>query len=274
VRKFPGRQRAFTQPRWTGDPLRGRTLLIHAEQGFGDTIQFSRYAAAIGGGGRVIMEVPRALRRLMTGIPGVDELVVENDPLPGFDAYCPMLSLPAMFGTRADTIPPPSRLTGFGVPPDLPDVDGPRIGITWSGNPAHTNDHNRSMPLRSMLPLLECAGLVCSLQTYMHEADRETLRATPEIVDLGSGLRDFSDTAAAIMALDLVISVDTSVAHLAATLRTPRWILLPFRPEWRWQLKREDSPWYPTARLFRQSEAGAWEGVIARVCGALRAGGW
>ncbi len=272
VREFPGRQRAFTQPQWTGDKLRGRTLLIHAEQGFGDTIQFSRYAAAIGGGGRVIMEVPWALLRLMNGIPGVDQLVVENDPQPRFDVYCPMLSLPATFGTRADTIPPPSRLSGFGVTPELPVSSGPRIGIAWSGNPAHTNDRNRSMPLRAMLPLLECAGLVCSLQTFMHEADRETLKATPEIVDLGSGFRDFADTAAAIMALDLVISVDTSVAHLAATLHRPTWILLPFRPEWRWQLEREDSPWYPSARLFRQRAAGDWDGVIARVCDALRAG--
>jgi hypothetical protein len=177
------------------------------------------------------MEVPRALLRLMTGIPGVDQLVVEHDPLPSFDAYCAMLSLPATFGTRADTIPPPSRPTGFGVPPDLPEAGGPRIGITWSGNPVHTNDRNRSMPLRSMLPVLDCAGLVCSLQTYAHEADRETLRATPGVVDLGSGFLDFADTAAAIMALDLVVSVDTSVAHLATTLGKPTWILLPFRPE-------------------------------------------
>jgi tetratricopeptide (TPR) repeat protein len=271
VRSFPGRQRGLTQPRWIGDALHGRTLLIHAEQGFGDTIQFSRYAAAIGGGGRVILEVPRALSRLMTGLPGVDQLVVENDPLPAFDLHCAMLSLPAAFGTRADTIPPPSRLTGFGAAPVLPKTAGVRIGIAWSGNPVHTNDRNRSMPLRAMLPLLECAGLVCSLQTFVRDADRNTLAATREIVDLGAGFQDFADTAAAIAALDLVISVDTSVAHLAATLGKPTWILLPFRPEWRWQLNRADSPWYPSARLFRQSEAGDWDGVIARVCDALRA---
>ena len=270
VRNFPGRQRGFTQPRWIGDPLNGRTLLIHAEQGFGDTIQFSRYAAAIGGGGRVILEVPRALVRLMTRMPGVDQLVVENDPLPAFDLHCPMLSLPAAFGTRADTIPAPSRFSGFGTARGLPQAEGPRVGIAWSGNPAHTNDRNRSIPLRAMLPLLECAGQVCSLQTFVHGADRKTLAATPGIVDLAAEFRDFADTAAAIAALDLVISVDTSVAHLAATLGKPTWILLPFRPEWRWQLDREDSPWYPSARLFRQSRAGDWDGVIARVRDALR----
>ena len=270
VRSFPGRQRDFAQPRWIGDPLNGRTLLIHAEQGFGDTIQFSRYAAAIGAGGRVIMEVPRALRRLMTGLPGVDQLVVENDPLPPFDVHCPMLSLPLAFGTVSGTIPPPSVLRGFGAPPVLPAGSGPRIGVAWSGNPAHTNDRKRSMPLRAMLPLPSDAGLVCSLQTFMHDADRATLLATPEIVDLGCGFQDFSDTAAAIMALDLVISVDTSVAHLAASLGKPAWILLPFRPEWRWGLDREDSSWYPSARLFRQSAAGDWDGVIARVGAALR----
>jgi tetratricopeptide (TPR) repeat protein len=270
VRSFPGRQRDFPQPRWIGDALNGRALLIHAEQGFGDTIQFSRYAAAVGAGGRVIMEVPRALRRLMTGLPGVDRLVVENDPLPPFDVHCPMMSLPLAFGTTADTIPPPSVLSGFGTPPVLPESRGPRIGIAWSGNPAHTNYRKRSMPLRAMLPLLSDAGLICSLQTFMHDADRTTLLATPKIVDLGCGFQDFADTAAAIMALDLVISVDTSVAHLAATLGKPTWILLPFRPEWRWGLKRKDSPWYPSARLFRQHAAGDWESVIGRVGAAVR----
>jgi tetratricopeptide (TPR) repeat protein len=270
VRGFPGRPRDFAQPRWIGDPLRGRTLLIHAEQGFGDTIQFSRFAAAIVGGGRVIMEVPRALLRLLTGLPGVDQLVVENDPLPPFDLHCPMMSLPLAFGTRADTIPPPSRLSGFGAAPAPSRGGGPRIGIAWSGNPAHSNDRNRSMPLRAILPLLKHAGVVCSLQTFMHDTDRETLRATPDIVDLGAGLQDFADTAAAIVALDLVISVDTSVAHLAATLGKPTWILLPFRPEWRWRLERADSAWYPSARLFRQNRAGDWNDVIARVCEALR----
>jgi len=270
ARSFPGRHRDFPQPRWIGDPLNGRTLLIHAEQGFGDTIQFSRYAAAIGAGGRVVMEVPRALKRLMTGLPGVDRLVVENDPLPPFDVHCPMLSLPLAFGTGIDTIPPPSVLIGLGTAPVPPVVNGPRIGIAWSGNPAHSNDRRRSMALRAMLPLQTESGLLCSLQTFMHDADRAVLVATPGIVDLGCGFRDFADTAAAIMALDLVISVDTSVAHLAATLGKPTWILLPFRPEWRWGLDREDSPWYPSARLFRQSAAGDWDGVIARVGAALR----
>jgi tetratricopeptide (TPR) repeat protein len=275
VRGFPGRPRDFPQPRWIGDALNGRTLLIHAEQGFGDTIQFSRYAAAIGAaigpGGRVIMEVPRALRRLMTGLPGVDLLLEENEKLPSFDVHCPMMSLALAFDTGIDTIPPPSVLRGFGTPPVLPSGPGPRIGIAWSGNPAHGNDRKRSMPLRAMLPLLSSAGMICSLQTFMSDADREVLRATPEIVDLGCGFQDFADTAAAIMALDLVISVDTSVAHLAATLGRPTWILLPFRPEWRWGLEREDSAWYPSARLFRQREAGDWDGVIARVGAALRA---
>jgi hypothetical protein len=273
ARDFSGGRREFTQPRWIGDNLNGRTLLIHAEQGFGDAIQFSRFAAAIEDG-RVVMEVPPALQRLMTGLPGVDQLVTDTDAVPPFDLYCPMLSLPATFGTREDTIPPPGRLT-VPVAARLPHAtSGPRIGIAWSGNPAHTNDRNRSMPLRAMLPLLAGAGRIYALQTYMNDADRRTLSANADIIDAGAGFRDFADTAATIAALDLVVSVDTSVAHLAATLGKPTWILLPFRPEWRWQLKREDSPWYPTARLFRQSEAGAWEGVIARVCGALRAGGW
>ena len=269
TKHFPGRDRGFAQPRWTGDPLNGRTLLIHAEQGFGDIIQFSRYAAEVKDG-RVVMEVPRALRRLMTGLPGVDELVTEGDPLPDFDLHCPMLSLPAAFATRPETIPPPSRLPIASENHSLPAAKRPRIGIAWSGNPAQANDRMRSMPLRAMLPLLKHASFVCSLQPFAHDTDRATLRATPEIVDLGAGLKDFTVTAAEILAIDLVISVDTAFAHLAATLGKPTWILLSSRPDWRWQLAREDSPWYPSARLFRQHTPGDWDAVIAHVCEALQ----
>jgi Flp pilus assembly protein TadD len=264
---YPGHRETFHQPRWAGDDLNGRTLLLHAEQGLGDTIQFCRYASQIKSG-RVILRVPQALHRLSRGLPGVDHLVTTEQSVPPFDLHCPLLSLPMLFGTRMDTIPPPALLDVPRSAPVLGPTDGPRIGIAWSGNPTHPSDQSRSMPLRAMLPLLRHANRLYALQTQISEDARAALSATPGIVWLGL---DMADTAAAIMDLDLIISVDTSIAHLAATLGRPTWVLLRYRPDWRWLLGRADSPWYPSARLFRQTVSGRWDNVIEDVSEALEA---
>jgi len=277
---FTSPQRGFAQPRWHGEPLAGHTLLLHAEQGLGDTIQFARYVPLVAEraareGGRVVFEVPRSLLPLFGGcFPGV-QLVAAGGSLPAFDLHCPLMSLAAVFGTDLATIPPP--LPGLRADPGraaawaerLHPALAPRVGLVWAGNPKHAEDRSRSLPLSGLLPLLGCGAALFALQPEVRPADRAVLAATPAIVDLGGALADFGDTAAAVAALDLVISVDTSVAHLAASLGKPTWVLLPFSPDWRWMLGRDDSPWYPAVRLFRQPALGDWEGVVAAVQAAL-----
>jgi len=271
--------RDFAQPQWRGDaPLHGRTILLHAEQGFGDTIQFVRYAPlAAARGATVVLEVQRPLHALVDGVAGVAATVRRGDALPHFDLHCPLLSLPLAFGTTLDAVP--ARVPYLRAHPDrvaawqarLPARDPqqprlPRIGLAWSGNPRHKNDRNRSLALRTLAPLLAMPGVAfVSLQKEPREADRQALRSSPNIVDVAAELRDFADTAAAISLLDLVITVDTAVAHLAGALAKPVWIMLPVQVDWRWLLDREDCPWYPTARLIRQTRIGDWDGVVARV---------
>ena len=269
ARGFTSPDRQFAQPLWRGEPLDGRSLLLHAEQGYGDTIQFCRYAPMAAGRGRVCLEVPGELVRVMSCLPGLAGIIPSGATLPPFDLHCPLLSLPAAFQTELDTIPgpvgylraDPSLRSQWSLPP----ADGPRVGIAWSGRPSHRNDGNRSLPLAALLPLLECGAALHSLQPAMHDADRDVLAGERRIDPVGLGFTDFADTAAVVAQLDLVIGVDTSVAHLAAALGRPTWILLPFAPDWRWLLDREDSPWYPTARLFRQQARGDWVSVIERV---------
>jgi tetratricopeptide (TPR) repeat protein len=272
------KKRNFVQPLWLGSSdIAGKTVLLHGEQGFGDMIQFSRYVPLVAErAGRVILEISEPLRELMATLSGAAQIISKGDPLPHFDLHCPLLSLPLAFTTGLKTIPsaPPYLRAS---PQALLRWDArlglrrcPRIGLVWSGRPTHKNDRNRSVKLRALLPLLDIDAVFVSLQHDLRADDAATLKDQKNIIHFGDELRDFSDTAALISNLDLVISVDTSVAHLAGALSKPVWVLLPFIPDWRWLLDRDDSPWYPTARLFRQGNNRVWDDAIVRVRDALR----
>ena len=270
-------KRSFVQPQWTGiDDVRGKTILLYAEQGFGDAIQFCRYVPLVAErGARVIVEVPRPLQELITALSGA-HVVSRGDPLPDFDMHCPLLSLPLAFGTRLETIPS-TTLYQRVSPRALINWDArlasrkhrARIGLAWSGNPRHLNDHNRSIRLSSLLSFLDVTATFVSLQKDIRPEDATVLKNQSDLLHFGDELETFSHTAALVSTLDLVISVDTSVAHLAGALAKPVWVMLPFIADWRWLLDREDSPWYPTVRLFRQDETRAWDSVIARMRTAL-----
>jgi tetratricopeptide (TPR) repeat protein len=267
--------RKFDRPLWSGEPLAGASILIHAEQGFGDTLQFVRYIPAVAErGGRVVLEVPASLVRLARTVAGASEVVAAGDPLPTFDCHCPLLSLPRVFKTNLATIPnavpylrvPAEASAGWAA--RIPTTPGPRVGVVWAGNAVGAMDP-RHIDLRVLQPLWEVDGVSWfSLQVGERSGDVSSLDGV-KIADLSPWLTDFAETAAAVSRLDLVISVDTSVAHLAGALGQPTWLLLRYPPEWRWLLAREDSPWYPTARLFRQRKEGDWSGVAREVAAAL-----
>jgi tetratricopeptide (TPR) repeat protein len=272
-------KRSFTQPLWLGqEEIAGKTILLHAEQGLGDTIQFCRYVPLVAARGvRVVLEVQKSLQELMSSLDGVAHIMSRGDPLPDFDLQCPLLSLPLAFRTQLETIP--SAVPYLRASPQalnnwerrLGPRDRPRIGLVWSGNPNPINpgDHIRSIGFNSFLSLLDINATFVSLQKDVRAADAMVLKDRSDLLHFGDELSTFSDTAALISNLDLVISVDTSVAHLAGALGKPVWVLLSFLGDWRWLLDREDSPWYPTARLFRQDATRAWDNVIARVHAAL-----
>ena len=269
--------RSFSQPIWRGDAsISGKTVLVHSEQGLGDTIQFSRYVPMVAAAGaRVVFEVQKPLQGLMANLAPSVEIVGRGDPLPPFDMHCPLLTLPLAFGTRLETIPsaksylqaPASHLAKWQT--RLADVARPLIGLVWSGNPRHDRDVERSIPFRSLVPLFDARVTFISLQKELRAGDLPILMEHPAVLNLGEGLTDFSDTAGLVSEIDLVISVDTSVAHLAAALGRPTWILLTYVPDWRWMLSRDDSPWYPTVRLFRQGASHNWDGVIAELHQAI-----
>lgn len=269
--------RHFPQPIWRGEgSISGKTVLVHSEQGLGDTIQFSRYVPMVAAqGARVIFEVQKPLQALMADFAPSVEVVGRGDPLPAFDIHCPLLTLPLAFETRLETVPsaksylraPASHLAKWRT--RLADIARPRIGLVWSGNPRHDRDIERSIPFHSLVPILDAHATFISLQKELRAADSPILTEHSEVLNLGEGLADFSDTAALVSEIDLVISVDTSVAHLAAALGRPTWILLTHVPDWRWLLGRDDSPWYPTVRLFRQDASRNWNGVIARLRQAI-----
>jgi ADP-heptose:LPS heptosyltransferase len=224
-----------------------------------------------GRGARVLLEVPATLQGLMASFADVAQVTSGKGQLPHFDLHCPLLSLPLAFGTKIESIP--ANVPYLTVPSEyarnwkltLGTKRRPTIGLAWSGRQEHKNDHNRSISLRSLLKLLDVNANFVSLQKDVRPDDAAVLKERSDLVHLGDKLKTFSDTAAIISNLDLVISVDTSVAHLTGALAKPIWVLLPFIPDWRWLLDREDSPWYPTARLFRQNARGDWSGVISRV---------
>ncbi len=265
-------KRNFQQPLWRGqESLAGKTVLLHSEQGLGDTLQFCRYVKLVSEvKARVILEVQEPLMSFLTGLSGVSKLVARGDVLPEFDYHCPLLSLPLAFKTDLGSIPATAH----------PSVDKaktarwqrvlgekrrPRIGLAWSGNSVHKNDVNRSIELAQLMAHLPRQFQYVSLQKDVRERDQPTLQANREILNLADELHDFAETAALCECLDLVITVDTSVAHLSGATGTKTWILLPFVPDWRWLLDRCDSPWYPSTRLYRQKQAGDWGGLLGQV---------
>ncbi|MGY3453129.1 tetratricopeptide repeat protein [Bradyrhizobium sp. USDA 4353] len=271
----------FAQPKWLGkEEIAGKTILIEEDEGFGDNIQFARYLPMVAArGAKVILVVREPLRRLMAGIDGVSQCLTFTPELqrPAFDMHCPIMSLPLAFGTTLDTIPPASYLP----PPPADRVavweqrlgshDRLRVGLVWSGNPHQANDGNRSMPLSTLLPLLDVEADFISLQKELRAADKALLAQQSRIRDVTTDLTDFAETAALMSCLDVVVTVCTSAAHLAATLGRPTWIMLPYVADWRWLRDRDDSPWYPSARLFRQDAGCRFEPVVARVRGELAA---
>jgi len=269
VSSLQAKHRHFKQPQWIGaEPIDGKVLLLHNEQGLGDALQFCRYVPLVAArGARVILEIGGPLKELLSGLTGVSHCIAKGETLPDFDFHCPLTSLPLAFDTTLDTIPSAAPYLSVGAHAvdwraRFDSKKRPRIGLVWSGNPDHVNDHNRSMPLKTLLPLLDVEAQFVSLQKNDRPRDEAILRERSDVLHLGPELQSFSDTAALIEQLDLVISVDTSVAHLAGALGRPVWILLPYVPDWRWLLNRDDSPWYPTARLFRQSQTCEWDSVV------------
>lgn len=266
----------FRQPVWDGSALNGRTILLHAEQGLGDTLQFIRYAPLIKErGGHVLVACPPALNRLLSGCPGIDR-VVSPGALPPFDVYAPLPSLPKIFETSLETIPAnvPYLAADAGLiehwKQELGKQPGFKIGISWQGNPRYSADRRRSIPLLQFAPLSRLAGVqLFSLQKGLGTDQLSALAGRMTVTDLGSKLDEasgpFMDTAALMKTLDLIITSDTATAHLAGALGAPVWVALPVIPDWRWMLGREDSPWYPTMRLFRQTERGNWPQVFERI---------
>lgn len=268
--------RSFDQPRWGGEPFEGKTLLLHYEQGYGDTIMFIRYAKqAKALGGRVILAAQRALAELVSHCAGLDEVIPHGDPLPSFDLQLPLLSLPFVFQTKLDTVPAevPYVVVPENAPNRLPitecletNKDRTRIGVLWAGNPIHKNDQARSIPPEALSAL----GIIPGVKWFSFQLGANEAPDLPGLTPLAPFISDFSDTAVALEGMDLVITADTALAHLAGALALPTFLLLPFSPDWRWMLNREDSPWYPTMRIYRQPEPGNWVAVVEQILMDLR----
>ena len=268
-------QREFAEQRWTGEPVHGRRILVHAEQGTGDTIQFVRYIPLVAErGGTVIFECQRSLVPLLRDLPGASAIIAQGEPLPEFELQVPLLSLPGIFQTTLATIP---NQAPYLKVPDTVQVQLPatppgrlRIGIVWAGNPSMQIDLDRSMPLSALAPLwAEGTASFFSLQVGPAAAQLACLPEGSAIMDLRPILINYAATAAAIEQLDLVITVCTSVAHLAGALGKRTWVLLSYGADWRWLLDRSDSPWYPTMRLFRQKRLHDWNSVVEEAAAEL-----
>ncbi|HUY33777.1 MAG TPA: tetratricopeptide repeat protein [Pirellulales bacterium] len=286
--------RPFRQPLWDGSPLAGKTILLHAEQGLGDTLQFIRYAALVRErGGRVVVACQRALVPLLTACgAGIDSLVAQGDPLPAFDVHAPLLSLPRIFGTTLDNVPAkiPDNVPYIHPDPrlvenwrrELAALDGLKVGIAWQGSLKYRWDRKRSVPLSRFEPLARVPGVrLFSLQKGYGSEQLAWATSRFPLVDLAQRLDEtsgpFLDTAAVMKCLDLVITSDTAIPHLAGALGVPVWCAVSYMPDWRWLLDRDDNPWYPSLRLFRQTRLGDWEGVFERIAAALaqwRAPAW
>ena len=271
-------RRSYRGGLWLGKyPLAHKTVLLHAEQGLGDTIQFARYVPLLARAGTtVVLEVQPALKELFATLPGAAAVVARGEPLPPYDVHCPLGSLPLALKTGPDNIPAelpylqadPARIAKWR--PALEALPGKRVALAWAGNPAHPNDRNRSINAELLEPLLALDGVsFVSLQRELCSGDAEWLARHPQMRLLGSELADFADSAAVVSLCDLTLAVDTALAHLAGAMARPVWVMLPFSPDWRWTLAGDVSPWYPRARLFRQPAPGDWASVIARLRDAL-----
>ncbi len=265
-------RREFPCPLWLGEEsLAGKTILLHGEQGLGDTLQFCRYAKMVSNfGARIILEVQRPLVQLLAGLDGVSQVVAKDSPVPATDYHCPLMSLPLACRTTLETIPheiaylkgDPALSDGWRA--RLAPNGAPLIGLAWSGSATNRNDRNRSVALEEMIKYLPADYRYVVLQRDVREADALTLQSNPGILNFAEEM-DFCNTAAIIECTDLVVTVDTSLAHLSGALGKRTWIMLPFTPDWRWLLDRIDSPWYPSATLYRQPTAGDWKSVFEQV---------
>ncbi|WP_415713510.1 tetratricopeptide repeat protein [Maridesulfovibrio sp.] len=268
--------RHFRQPLWDGSSLNGKRIFVYAEQGFGDTLHFCRYIPLLAkAGGRVVFECQTELISLLEGLDGVEEIVRDRERLPDFDFQVPLLSLPRIMKHDTKSIPcecpyikPPAQA---GFPVHVPQGTKLKVGIAWAGKPTHKNDHNRSVSIENFLPFAWLPGVTLySLQKGPESAQRDEAGCGVLVRDLGNGCDDFADTAKVMGQLDLIITVDTSVAHLAGALNLPVWVALPYNPDWRWMLKRNDSPWYPSMTLFRQKKPGDWDPVFKKMLNSLK----
>ena len=273
-----GPARNFPQPRWDGSPFPGKTLLLCYEQGLGDTLMFLRYAPMVKSlGGRVILEAQPALAGVAATCRGVDAVIPQGQCLPPFDVYLPLLSLPWVFRTELSTLPAeipyldvPDQVTNRHVLAEVLALTRgkTRIGVVWAGNPGHKRDGERSLTASTLAPLAALPGVAW----FSFQLGTRDLPPLPNLISLAPLLSDFSDTAYALSGMDLVITVDTALAHLAGALGIPTLLLLAFQPDWRWMLDREDSPWYPSLRLYRQTTRGDWDTVLARLVDDLHPG--
>ena len=272
-------RRSFSQPLWDGSDISGKTILLHSEQGFGDTIQFIRYASMVSRlGARVIVECQEELVSLLKNVEGIHSVIPRDEQLPVFDIHSPLLSLPYILGTKLETIPQkiPYINADTAIVRKWQDriksvTSSAKIGLVWAGDPKLKFGHSRSCPIEAFSSLAELDDIIFySLQKGEASEHATNPPKGISLADYTEDIHDFSDTAAIISNMDLIISVDTAVAHLAGALGKPVWILLPFVPDWRWMKDREDSPWYPTMRLFRQPSSGDWQSVMVHVEKALK----
>ncbi len=274
--EFKADRRDFAEPRWTGrESLAGRTILVYAEQGLGDTLQFCRYVELVAArGATVLFEVQPPLKSLLSGLRGASRVLARGEPLPAFDLHCPLLSLPLAFGTVVDTVPAgvpyvlsdPALVQQWGA--RLGEAGRLKVGLAWSANSASGYGRARSMGLAEFAMLLPPGAQGVSLQKDLAAGEPEFLAGRKDIVHFGTG---FADTAALAACMDVIVSVDTSIAHLAGAMGLPTWVLMSAKGDWRWLRGREDSPWYPSVRVFREPAPGDREGLLRRVRGELGA---
>lgn len=273
-------ERKVQKPRWDGRPLTGQTLLIHDEQGYGDTFQFLRMVpwAKKKSGARLVLQIAKEQESFARRMGGIDQIILRGELPPAFDMHCEMMSLPMAMGLRLADLPgtvpyltaDKGRLQKWQR--RLAKLPRPIVALVWAGRPEHANDANRSTSLATLAPLAEVAG--CSFVSIQKGPKAAEAKAPPpglRLTDLNGEITDFDDTAAILSVADLLISVDSSPVHLAGALNRPAWAMLPFISEWRWLTEREDSPWYPSLRLFRQQSRGDWAGVVRRMAEALAA---
>jgi hypothetical protein len=271
-------ERKVQRPRWNGRPIPGQTLLIHDEQGYGDTFQFMRMVAWAKerSQANVILEINHEMASFARRLNGIDAITLRGELPPHFDVHCEMMSLPMTMGLKLEDLPG-SPMPYLAALPErrlawkkrLAAYSGLKVAFLWAGRPTHMNDANRSMSLAALAPLSQDGVTLFSIQKGPSEGEAKTPPLGMNVVSLSDEINDFEDTAAILSEVDLLISIDSSPVHLAGALGCPAWVMLPLLPDWRWLQGRDDTPWYPSVRLFRQTEWGRWDQVIGRVSDAL-----